>query len=80
MIFGFMLFNKVYLLYWGHRYGVVFKFSEAPKVTRSMHIAAQDLALRHLWVIYPGQHSCPVDEKISVWPLQLISELPSQFT
>jgi len=67
-------------LHRGHRYGVEFKFSEAPKITKSMRIAVKDLALRHLWVIYPGQHSYPVDEQISVWPLQLISELKSKLT
>jgi hypothetical protein len=40
----------------------------------------KDLALRHLWVINPGQHGYPVDEQISVCPLQLIFELPSQLT
>ena len=40
----------------------------------------EGFALLHLWVIYPGQHSYPVDEQISVWPLQLISELPSKLT
>ena len=54
--------------------------SKAPKVTKSMRIAVKDLVLRHLWVIYPGQHSYPVDEQISVWPIQLISELLSQLT
>lgn len=66
----------LFFLHQGQRYGIEFKFNEAPKVTKSMRIAVKDLALRHLWVIYPGRHSYPVDEQISVWPLQLISELP----
>jgi len=70
----------LFFLHQGQRYGIEFQFNEAPKVTKSMRIAVKDLALRHLWVIYPGQYSYPVDEKISVWPLQLISELPSQLT
>jgi predicted AAA+ superfamily ATPase len=59
----------------GKRYGIEVKFSEAPEVTRSMHIALQDLGLEHLWVIYPGEHSYPVHERITVWPLQKISDL-----
>ncbi|MGB5749208.1 MAG: ATP-binding protein [Desulfobacterales bacterium] len=70
----------LFFLHQGQRYGIEFKFNEAPKVTKSMRIAVKDLALRHLWVIYPGQHSYPVDEQISVWPLPLISELQSKLT
>jgi predicted AAA+ superfamily ATPase len=53
----------------GKRYGVEFKFNEAPKVTKSMRVAINDLSLDHLWVIYPGENEYPVDEKISVIPL-----------
>lgn len=67
-------------LHRGNRYGAEFKFSEAPKITKSMRIAVRDLALRHLWIIYPGQHSYPVDEQISAWPLQQLPELPAQLT
>ena len=70
----------LFFLYHGQRYGIEFKFNEAPKVTKSMRIALKDLALRHLWVIYPGQHSYPVDEQISVWPIRLISELQPRLT
>lgn len=62
----------------GRRFGMEFKFNEAPKVTRSMHAALETLSLDHLWVIYPGKHKYPVHEKISVWPLRDISGLPDQ--
>lgn len=62
--------------YHGKKFGVEVKFSEAPKITKSMRIALSDLSLDHLWVIYPGQHAYPVDEKISVWPLREVSRLP----
>jgi len=68
------------ILHRGHRYGIECKFSEAPKVTRSMQIAAKDLSLRHLWVIYPGQHRYQVDEQISVWPLQQLPDLQTQLS
>jgi predicted AAA+ superfamily ATPase len=69
----------LFLLHRGHRYGVEFKFSEAPKVTKSMRIVLNDLNLDHLWLIYPGTHQYPLDENLSVWPLQRISELIPQF-
>jgi predicted AAA+ superfamily ATPase len=59
----------------GKRYGIEVKFSEAPEVTRSMHVALQDLGLEHLWVIYPGEHNYPVTEQITVWPLRELVEL-----
>jgi len=68
----------LFFLHRGRRYGIEFKFNEAPKVTKSMRIALKDLALQHLWVIYPGQYPYPVDEQISVWPLQHLPEFPSQ--
>lgn len=49
----------------GKRYGVEAKFSEAPSVTRSMHIACADLGLDHLWVVHPGPHTYPITEKIT---------------
>ena len=56
----------------GKRYGVEFKFSDAPRATRSMHVAVEDLSLERLWVVYPGSEQYPVDEQISVLPLQLV--------
>ena len=54
----------------GKRYGFEFKYADAPKITRSVHIAVQDLSLDHLWVVYPGTHAWKVDSNISVQPLE----------
>jgi uncharacterized protein len=61
--------------YRGKRYGIEVKFSEAPEITRSMQTALHDLDLSHLWVIYPGVEAYQVDKKISVLPLQKITNL-----
>ncbi len=53
----------------GKRLGVEFKFNEAPRITKSMHIALEDLSLDHLWVVYPGKHEYPVSKNITVLPL-----------
>ena len=66
------------LLYRGRKYGIEFKFSEAPKVTKSMHTASEVLKLNHLWLIYPGQYAYPIDEKISALPLKDIGGLSKQ--
>ena len=38
----------------GKRVGVEVKYADAPRMTRSMRIALQDLQLSHLYVVYPG--------------------------
>ena len=61
----------------GRSYGIEIKFQEAPKVTKSMRIALSTLNLEHLWVIYPGTHTYPADDKITVLPLSDIALLPT---
>ena len=69
-------------LFWkmrGKNWGVEFKYTEAPKTTKSMHIALENLKLEHLWVIYPGKDSFPLDKKISVLPLNKLNKKSLQF-
>jgi len=70
----------LFFLHRGRRYGFEVKFSEAPKLTRSMWIAMEDLGLDHLWIIYPGLHAYPVHEKITVLPLRDVSDLPGHIS
>ena len=63
----------------GKRYGMEFKFQEAPAATRSMHTAIKDLDLKHLWVVYPGRHRFPIDARITAWPLSQITALAQEF-
>ena len=53
----------------GKRYGFEFKFEDAPRATRSMHVARKDLKLTHLWVIFGGERSMPLADGISTMPL-----------
>lgn len=59
------------LLLWheGRRYGVEFKYSEAPATGRSMHSAVELLGLERLWVIVPIETAYPVTERIAVCSL-----------
>jgi len=68
----------LFFLHQGRRFGVEIKFSEAPKVTKSMRVALDDLRLDHLWIIYPGLEAYPVHEKITILPLRDVSDLPRQ--
>ncbi|MGB6012298.1 MAG: hypothetical protein WBI57_13625 [Desulfobacterales bacterium] len=63
------------ILHRGQRYGFEINFNEAPSVRKSMRVALNDLKLDHLWVIYPGRHRYPVDDKITVLPLGSIHEV-----
>ena len=58
----------------GRRHGFEIKYTDAPGPTRSMHTALADLALAHLWVIYPGDKRYELTEKITVVPAV---EIPS---
>lgn len=51
------------------RVGVEFKYADVPTVTRSMHIALQDLKLDRLYVVYPGGRRFPMGERIEAVPL-----------
>ena len=50
--------------------GFEVKYSDAPKLTKSMQIALQDLKLEQIKVIYPGNIDYQLSEKISVKGLQ----------
>lgn len=58
----------------GRRHGFELKYSDAPSLTRSMHIALQDLSLDRLWIVYPGQRAYALAEKVSVLPLSAVAD------
>lgn len=59
----------------GKRYGFEFKYSDSPKITKSMHIALQDLKLDHLYVVYPGNRLFTIQEKITACGFDLLQEI-----
>ncbi len=64
-------------LFWQHggkNWGIEFKYTDAPRKTRSMEVVGQDLNLEHLWVVYPGSQSYRLDSAITVLPLQDIGK------
>jgi predicted AAA+ superfamily ATPase len=54
----------------GKSWGVEFKYADAPRRSKSMLSVMEDLDLEHLWVVYPGRDEYPLDEKITVLPLE----------
>lgn len=59
----------------GKRYGFEFKYEDAPRTTKSMHVVAADLGLEKLWVIHPGERAYPLSEGIEVLPLSGVGEI-----
>ena len=59
----------------GKRYGLEFKYADAPGRTRSMLVAVQDLQLDRLWVVYPGDQEYTLDDKIAVIPASSLPDL-----
>ena len=56
----------------GRRYGFEFKCTDAPRISKSMHIALQDLGLERIWVVYPGTDRYPMHDRIEALPLRQI--------
>ncbi|MEK7468084.1 MAG: ATP-binding protein [Planctomycetota bacterium] len=47
----------------GKRFGFEIKLTDGPSMTKSMHVAHQDLKLERLFVVYPGPKSWPMGKK-----------------
>lgn len=67
----------LFVHYQGKKLGFEFKFTDAPKKTKSMAIALADLELDHLYVVYPGVRSYPIEDKITVIGIEEIRKLNS---
>ena len=57
----------------GALWGMEFKYQDAPRMTRSIRAVMRDLALRHLWIVYPGPERYQLDKAVSVLP---VAEIP----
>lgn len=56
----------------GKRLGFEFKYTDRPGTTKSMHVACEDLALDHLYVVHPGKHAFALDTRITAIPLPML--------
>lgn len=57
----------------GKYWGFEFKCSDAPGMSRSMHVAMEDLNLEKLFVVYPGTLHYALHEKVEALPLRDIA-------
>lgn len=64
-------------LFWqanGKNWACEFKYTDAPSMTKSIASALNDLNLKKLWIVYPGNKRYSVDKKVEVLPLSEIRE------
>jgi predicted AAA+ superfamily ATPase len=50
------------------RWGFEFKYADAPRTTKSMRVAMEDLGLQRLFILYPGDRAYALDDTIEVLP------------
>lgn len=62
----------------GKRYGFEMKYTDAPKTTKSMRIALEDLGLDVLYIIYPGGKSFPLGRDIEALSIKDIDTVFEQ--
>ena len=55
------------------RIGIEVKHQDAPSFSASMRIAAEDLKLDRLVVLYPGDLSYPLSDRVEVVPLSALA-------
>ena len=53
----------------GKNWGVEFKYNDAPKISKSMQIAIEDIGIEKIYVIYPGKKSYKLAKNIIALPL-----------
>jgi hypothetical protein len=62
------------------RVGVEVKASDAPGMTKSLHVALAGLALERVIMIYPGESRWPIHDRVEVMPLDAaLVELGDRF-
>ncbi|MDY7092006.1 MAG: ATP-binding protein [Acidobacteriota bacterium] len=57
-----------------HLYGIECKRADAPRVTRSIRIALEDLELERVAILYPGSKRYPLTDRVEVVPLEKLAE------
>jgi predicted AAA+ superfamily ATPase len=58
----------------GRLVGFEMKYKDAPAITKSLHVAMQDLKLDRAFIVYPGKRSYRVADNVEVVPLAAVRE------
>ncbi len=63
----------------GRRLGIEIKRMDAPRITTSMRVAMEDLALERLAIVYPGERRFSLAENVEVVPVTELAEANGLF-
>jgi uncharacterized protein len=55
--------------------GFEVKWADAPRMTKSMHIAVSELGLGRLWVVYPGPKRYTLQRNVEVVPVRELDDI-----
>ena len=64
----------LFLLRNGQRLGFECKYADAPRLTKSMRVALEDLSLDRLWVVYPGEKIYKLHQRVEAIPLAQLEQ------
>jgi uncharacterized protein len=67
----------VLLISKGKPIGFEIKYTDAPRITKSMRIALEDLTLHHLYVVYPGDETFPLSHDVTALPVMKLKTILS---
>ncbi len=56
------------------------KYTDSPKITRSMHIAMEDLKLDHIFIVIPQKANFKLDNKVDCIGIEQIFQEPLRET
>jgi len=71
--------SELDLYFPNRRQGIEIKYQDAPRLTRSMRIAMDDLDLTELLVVYPGAREYALADGIRAVPLQTFGSATGKF-
>ena len=63
----------------GRWIGVECKRRDAPRITRSIQTALDDLGLERVVIVYPGERSYSLNEQVHVMPLRMLGSVQETF-
>ena len=53
----------------GKRFGFEIKYADAPRLTRSVHVALDTLSLERVFMVHPGSTSYPLHARVEALAL-----------
>jgi hypothetical protein len=63
------------MVHWrGKRWGFEFKYSDGPVMTKSLHIALADIKPERVFIVYPGNETYVLHERVEAVPLIQLNE------